>query len=1111
MAQPNYFTCTLGQAAQYQETKSDYATISEFLDDQVLRVPKLPAVGFYRPLPGICNGGSRRFDAYNGGSIETRSNERKQWHHNILTFEDVLNGSLAVAGLLLQDETLRPNVDVGTGQRSHVERTVALLCPSSADFLFTWLALMRLGYGVLLIAPQCSASAIAHLCVDCKTNLLLYDKAYQELALASALQHGPQSGVEAKLMPVQDILSMKGVFQGPPQCHSVRPFEAPDYLSESSSIAYLHHTSGTSSGVPKPIPQSHQAAVGVLPHLDGSKHATFTTTPLYHGGVADLFRAWTSDAMIWQFPGKEVPITATNVVKCLDIARSCSEREQAPPVKYFSSVPYVLQMMAADERGLNHLQSMDIVGVGGAALPAEAGDNLVRKGLNLISRFGSAECGFLLSSHRDYKKDKEWQYLRSGTGAEPLRFSRQDDGLSELIIQPGWPHMAKKNREDGSYATADLFAPHSDVPNAWKYHSRADSQLTLTTGKKFDPAPLEAAIATSPILDDVLIFGNGEQYPGALLFRSIVAEDMANEELVAKLGPAIEKLNAESQSHARLPRNMLIPIPHSDCTLDKSSKGTVLRGRAEERYAKEIQGAYSSTTIADGAHASDEQLPAVITKIVENVVGKQEGLTTDTDLFCFGVDSVACVQIRFSLQQLLPDDKGPLPLTIVEDCGTIEKIVQMILAERHGLAVTDEAEEDPFQAMWGLVDRYGTLTGEGVTTSGLGSEGSSLLSSRTDQDNNREVVVLTGVTGALGAHILDAYRQSARKIYCLVRAADDHAAQERVRRALAFRQLAPVEPTAQNSAEIVILRAKLAEINLGLPTKVYAQLASEATVIVHVAWAVNFTISLPSFSSQLSGLRNLLDLALSAPGTPPNFLFCSSVASVANYVGSTVPEQIIADPAAASELGYSKSKWIAEQICHRAHLQTRLRGRIGVFRVGQLAGAERTGVWNMSEAYPLMLSSVMETGCLPEIRDELTWLPVDIAARAFVEAGYGMGDMEEMQVYHVVNDVRPAATWSALLSWLKRIEAFEVVPAQSWVRRLERLDPSHPATKLLSFWKKTYAQQRVDGVEKSTKRYAMEQMKRLAPIMASVQPVDEVYFVKLWGWIKEQSRDGYGL
>ena len=50
--------------------------------------------------------------------------------------------------------------------------------------------------------------------------------------------------------------------------------------------AYLHHTSGTSTGLPKPIPQSHRAAVGVLPRFgDGHEKSTFTTTPLYHQPV----------------------------------------------------------------------------------------------------------------------------------------------------------------------------------------------------------------------------------------------------------------------------------------------------------------------------------------------------------------------------------------------------------------------------------------------------------------------------------------------------------------------------------------------------------------------------------------------------------------------------------------------------------------------------------------------------------------------------------------------------------------------------------------------------------------------------------------------------------
>ena len=420
-------------------------------------------------------------------------------------------------------------------------------------------------------------------------------------------------------------------------------------------VAYLHHTSGTSTGLPKPIPQSHCAAVGVLPCLEtGHDRATFTTTPLYHGGVADCFRAWTSNAMIWLFPGKEVPITTQNVLKSLNCAGRSKANEQTAPVAYFSCVPYVLQMVAADDDGLHMLRSMEIVGVGGAALPQGVGDDLVRKGVNLISRFGSAECGFLMSSHRDYTTDKQWQYLRSNESTA-LSFETQEDGLAELVILPQWPHMAKRNRNDGSFATADLFAAHSTISHAWKYHSRADSQLTLITGKKFDPAPLEAAIAASPLLNDVLIFGNGQQFPGALLFRSSLSLEMSHEQLLERMWPTIEKLNVDTQGHARLSKSMLIVMSKDAPVLEKSSKGTTMRAVAEESFQGKIKEAYEGISVPDSTMlmtVSDHEIPITVLEIVKSVTGTKDTISEDADLFSFGVDSVACMQIRALLQSV---------------------------------------------------------------------------------------------------------------------------------------------------------------------------------------------------------------------------------------------------------------------------------------------------------------------------------------------------------------------------------------------------------------------------------------------------------------------------
>lgn len=206
-------------------------------------------------------------------------------------------------------------------------------------------------------------------------------------------------------------------------------------------------------------------------------------------------------------------------------------------------------------------------------------------------------------------------------------------------------------------------------------------------------------------------------------------------------------------------------------------------------------------------------------------------------------------------------------------------------------------------------------------------------------------------------------------------------------------------------------------------------------------------------------------------------------------------------------------------------------GRIAVFRVGQLSGDTRNGVWNAREAWPLMLSTGRLTGCLPALPAEpLGWLPVDVAARAFVEAVGAMGDGDRhavagrkddggtgeersVKVYHVLNE-HCDPDWMRLLSWLKKLEDFEVVEPGVWLERLEKArsgngETDHPALKLLGLWKNAYGnvdhlpaadEERVrSGSDRPT--FAMEETKKVAPALRNVRPVDEKYFGKIWKWL----------
>lgn len=126
----NYFISTLGEAAECNaQAPHRFKTINQFVDQQAREIPLRPAVAF--PVPPIQVGG--------------------EWGYDLFTYSDLRRKSLSTAKALsiaivesISQYNSDPTVPAGT--------TVALLCPSSVDFLFAWLGLMRLGYAVLMIA-----------------------------------------------------------------------------------------------------------------------------------------------------------------------------------------------------------------------------------------------------------------------------------------------------------------------------------------------------------------------------------------------------------------------------------------------------------------------------------------------------------------------------------------------------------------------------------------------------------------------------------------------------------------------------------------------------------------------------------------------------------------------------------------------------------------------------------------------------------------------------------------------------------------------------------------------------------------------------------------------
>lgn len=903
-------------------------------------------------------------------------------------------------------------------------------------------------------------------------------------------------------------------------------FDPPSDQSKVSTTAYICHTSGTSSGLPKPIYQSHAGVVECLypfPSVDGADPpATFSTTPLYHGGLPDALRSWSSSAMIWFFPEGHVPVTGSNVIRAVQTARNTN----LASVMYFSSVPYVLQMLLDEEsRGLELLQTMDLVGFGGAALPTASGDELVNKGVNLLSRMGSAECGFLMSSHRDYANEKEWDYLRPVDDTSLLKFEPRESGLSELTVRDKWPFKTTTNYENGkAYATSDLFEPHPSKPNTWRYHSRADALITLLNGKKFDPAPMEAdilaAMARRKLLKDVLVFGTGKEHAGIILFPQPNIS-ISNDDLITTAWKVIEEMNTRSQSHARIPRSAIIVVSPNEPPLPKSSKGTTLRSQAETLYHEDIDLAFLTKPQIHPAipiPVPDHLLHQAVMDCFHSVLGRE--IDPEQDLYQQGVDSIACVQIRGMVESLcLKESDGRLPLNVIYDQCTVAGLREFLFCFRKGVdREQDETQKMQDMAMRYFVSKYGTFENLQVHHQLRGK-----------RDN---VVVLTGATGFLGSHILHLLRQDARisRIYCLVRAQSVEEAGERISAALSNYgrpSLRETSNTARDKCKVTCLASMLTDENLGFSQEHLQDITHEATLFIHLAWTVNFNLKLRSFEDQISGTRNLINAAARANA---RLYFISSTAAVSSSTLPIVPEIVSTDPSEASPLGYSQSKWVAEQICAAANEASRS-SFVSVIRVGQLCGNE-VGVWNTSEAYPLLLSTARATGCLPDLEGQevINWMPVELAAMVVLEIT-GISGLENgakaqgftnsrsgaaTPVYHALNP-HNTPSWSSMLQWIRGANqgpVFEVVAPWTWVGRLEEAlkkqeHSQHPSQALLSLWKKSFCDAEgapATGEKTVSPSFDISRTQTASSTMMNMQPLDQERVQRIWEWIQHNIR-----
>ena len=241
-------------------------------------------------------------------------------------------------------------------------------------------------------------------------------------------------------------------------------------------------------------------------------------------------------------------------------------------------------------------------------------------------------------------------------------------------------------------------------------------------------------------------------------------------------------------------------------------------------------------------------------------------------------------------------------------------------------------------------------------------------------------LLLTGVTGFFGPFLLEnLLRQTAYRIHALVRASDPVHGLDRIRAGFRRNRLWTAELDEALERRVHVVCGDVARHNLGLRSEQWKALSSKVQAVCHNAALVNYVMSYDALRPHnVDGTREALRFA--STGIPKTFHMVSST-FIYGWTVKDVLWETDANPSMENlDFGYAQSKWVAEHLVHAAERQGL---DVRIYRPS-LISSSTTGVGSRDDIAIRLLAFMINHGVAVSSKNQVSFLPADIAARNLV-------------------------------------------------------------------------------------------------------------------------------
>ncbi|AZJ24791.1 non-ribosomal peptide synthetase (plasmid) [Bacillus wiedmannii bv. thuringiensis] len=279
-----------------------------------------------------------------------------------------------------------------------------------------------------------------------------------------------------------------------------------------------------------------------------------------------------------------------------------------------------------------------------------------------------------------------------------------------------------------------------------------------------------------------------------------------------------------------------------------------------------------------------------------------------------------------------------------------------------------------------------------------------------------QCVLLTGVTGFLGAHILQQLLRLPNTIvYCLVRPQKSVAIEEKVMEKMQFYFGEQIVEQMKN--RVYTIEGDLSEKYIGLTTDIQEKLASKIDTIIHCGGDVRHYGDRDHFKKvNVESTHYLLQMSKKAGA---RFHYISTV-SISGHRSDDPAEFLFSeqdfDRGQRVDNVYVESKFIAEKLVREAMKEG---VPATVYRVGNLVGHTRDGKFQQNiegNAFYRLIKALLLLKKAPDIQTKVDLVPVNFGSEAIV--GLTCTEQSKGETFHICNPVQ--LEWQQFIAQLQQ-------------------------------------------------------------------------------------------